>query len=56
MRMFALHKVFGVQLYKTNAHVLLSCILGIVNSDWLQHACSVSGVYEFEILLNEINQ
>ena len=42
----ALHKVFGVQLYKNSAHALLSHILSIVNSDWLQHALGVSGVYE----------
>ena len=39
------HSVFQVELYK-NARVLLSHILSIVNSDWLQHAHSVSGVYE----------
>ena len=33
--------VFGVQLYKNNARVLLSRILSIVNSDWLQHTRSV---------------
>ena len=38
--------VFGVQLYKNNARALLSHILSIVNSDWLQHARSVHGVYE----------
>ena len=31
-------KVFGVQLYKNNA--LLLHILSILNSDWLQHACT----------------
>ena len=40
-------KLFGVQLYKNNARVLLSRILSILNSDWLQHACSVRGVYEW---------
>ena len=30
--------VFGGQLYKNNARSLLSCILSIANSDWLQHA------------------
>ena len=39
-------KVFGVQLYKNNARALLSRILSILNSDWLQHARSVRGVYE----------
>ena len=45
------HKVFGVQLYKNNACALLSHILSIVNPDWLQHACSVCGVYEYGISL-----
>ena len=40
------HEVFGVQLYKNNAHTLLSRILSILNSDWLQHACSLRGVNE----------
>ena len=35
----ALCQVFGVQLYKNNAHAQL-------NSDWLQHARSVREVYE----------
>ena len=34
---------------KNNARALLSRILSIVNSDWLQHARSVRGVYEFII-------
>ena len=38
--------VFGVQVYKNNARALLSRILSIVNSDWLQHARNVGGVYE----------
>ena len=42
----ALHEMFGVQLYKNNAHTLLSRIL---NLDWLQHARSVRGVYEYVI-------
>ena len=42
----ALREMFGVQLYKNNAHALLSHILSILNSDWLQHARSVRGVYE----------
>ena len=37
--------VFGVQLYKMNARVLLSRILSTVDSDCLQHARSVRGVY-----------
>ena len=37
----ALRKMFGVQLYKNNAHALLSRILSILNLDWLQHAHSV---------------
>ena len=44
------HNVFGVQLYKNNARTLLSHILSIVNSDWLQHARSVRGVYEWGVL------
>ena len=46
----ALHEVFGVQLYKYNACVLLSLILSILNLDWLQHACSVRGVYELQLM------
>ena len=43
----ALREMFGVQLYKNNARALLSCILSILNLDWLQHARSVRGVYEY---------
>ena len=43
----ALRKMFGVQLYKNNARALLSRILSILNLDWLQHAHSVRGVYEY---------
>ena len=43
------HNVFGVQLHKNNARALLLRILSILNSDWLQHARSVRGVYEYEI-------
>ena len=43
--------VFGVQLYTNNARVTLR-ILSIVNSDWLQHARSVDGVYEFLIKMS----
>ena len=39
-------KFFGVQLYSSNVCALLSRILNILNSDWLQYACSVRGVYE----------
>ena len=46
----ALREVFGVQLYKNNARVLLSRILNILNLDWLQHARSVRGVYEWWLL------
>ena len=46
----ALREMFGVQLYKNNARVLLSRILSILNLDWLQHARSVRGVYEYNIL------
>ena len=42
----ALREMFGVQLYKNNARVLLSRILSILNLDWLQHARGVRGVYE----------
>ena len=45
----ALREMFGVQLYKNNARVLLSRILSILNLDWLQHARSVRGVYELEL-------
>ena len=43
---YAMHKVFEVQLYKNNACTLLLRILCILNSDWLQHARSIRGVYE----------
>ena len=46
----ALHEMFGVQLYKNNARALLSRILSILNLDWLQHARSVRGVYERDVL------
>ena len=42
--------VFGVQLYKNNARALLLHSLSIVNSDWLQHARSVRGVYEYGLI------
>ena len=42
----ALREMFGVQLYKNNARVLLWRILSILNLDWLQRARSVHGVYE----------
>ena len=45
----ALREVFGVQLYKNNARALLSRILSILNLEWLQHARSVCGVYEYRI-------
>ena len=48
----ALREMFGVQLYKNNARALLSRILGILNLDWLQHARSVRGVYEFDIIIH----
>ena len=45
-----LREMFGVQLYKNNARALLSSrILSILNLDWLQHARSVRGVYEYNI-------
>ena len=43
--------MFGVQLYKNNACVLLLRILSILNLDWLKHARSVRGVYENIIIL-----
>ena len=43
--------LFGVQLYKNNARALLSRILSIVNSDWLQHGRMLRGVYEWHILV-----
>ena len=46
----ALREMFGVQLYKNNARALLSRILSILNLDWLQHARSVRGVYEYYII------
>ena len=46
----ALREMFGVQLYKNNARALLSRILSILNLDWLQHARSVRGVYEYCIV------
>ena len=39
----------GVQLYKNNARALLLRILSILNLDWLQHARSVRGVYEWTL-------
>ena len=45
-----LREVFGVQLYKNNARTLLSHILSILNSDWLQHARSVREVYELLLI------
>ena len=48
----ALREMFGVQLYKNNARALLSRILSILNLDWLQHARSVRGVYESDIIQN----
>ena len=46
MLVSALRDVSEVQLYKNNARALISRILSILNSDWLQHECSVHGVYE----------
>ena len=46
----ALRKMFGVQLYKNNARALLLRILSILNLDWLQHARSVRGVYECNLM------
>ena len=45
----ALREMFRVQLYKNNARALLSRILSILNLDWLQHARSVCGVYEYKL-------
>ena len=46
----ALREMFGVQLYKNNARALLSRILSILNLNWLQHARSVRGVYEYDLM------
>ena len=46
----ALREMFGVQFYKNNARALLLRILSILNLDWLQHARSVRGVYEYMIM------
>ena len=43
-----LREMFGVQLYKNNARALLSRISSILNLDWLQHARTVRGVYEYK--------
>ena len=45
----ALREMFGVQLCKNNARALLLRILSILNLDWLQHARSVRGVYEYMV-------
>ena len=50
-RASALREMFRVQLYKNNARALLSRILSILNLDWLQHARSVRGVYEFILIM-----
>ena len=50
----ALREMFRVQLYKNNARALLSRILSILNLDWLQHARSVRGVYEWMLIWNQI--
>ena len=47
--------MFGVQLYKNNARALLSRILSILNLDWLQHARSVRGVYEYTIFAQVVS-
>ena len=44
--------VFGAQLYKNNTRALLSHIFSIVNSDWLQHASSVRGGYEYFVTIH----
>ena len=51
----ALRDMFAVQLYKNNAHGLLSRISSILNLDWLQHARSVRGVYEYS-MVNGLHQ
>ena len=50
----ALREVFGMQLYKINERALLSHILSILDSDWVQHACSVRGVYECNLLFDSL--
>ena len=47
-----LRDMFRVQLYKNNARALLSLILSILNLDWLQHARSVRGVYEWILIIS----
>ena len=51
----ALREMFGVQLYKNNARAILSRILSILNLDWLQHARSVRGVYEWVLAILHSN-
>ena len=41
----ALCEMFGVQLYKNNARVLLLLILSILNLDWLQHTQCTRSVW-----------
>ena len=43
--------VFGVQLYKNNARVLLSRVLSILNSDWLNNMRSECRVYDYLLFL-----
>ena len=50
----ALREMFGVQLYKNNARALLSRILSILNLNWLQHARSVRGVYEYTVINSDV--
>ena len=47
----ALREMFGVQMYKNNARALLLRILKILNSDWLQRARTVRGVYEIAYMV-----
>ena len=43
------YKMFRVKLYENYACALFLPILSILNSDWLQQACSVFGVYELNL-------
>ena len=49
MLALALREMFGLQLYKNNARVLLSHILSLLNLDCLQHA-RVRQVYELSVI------
>ena len=46
----ALREVFGVQLYKIIHARYFRVFLNVLNSDWLQHACCVRGMYELHLI------